>query len=268
MAVERNRLPDNIRAPSVGPLPKIVAQNGCSGASSFIVGCGQRSAKHRVDAERFEILTADPASLDVANFPTGREIVARPAVGEKGRKYILSVADLLPERIGEHVVEAGRSPHLQQLLGMADGQSFEHHRIDEAEDRGVGSDAEGEGKNRDGGEARGGAKGSEGVAEVLEECVWHIFMCADRMGPHESHENQLGLWAGHSWRQPSFQAAGLARKRVRRLKACPAWFQSETIGYRVFSTEQSADDFSQHYESRGSDNKRQKSRLERRLPAG
>ena len=30
-----------------------------------------------------------------------------------------------------------------------------------------------------------------------------------------------GLWGGHSWRQPPFQAAGLARKRVRRLKARP-----------------------------------------------
>jgi len=97
MAVERNCLPDNIRSPSVRALPKIVAQNGCSGASTFIVGGGQRSAEHRVDAERFEILSADPVSLDVANFPTGREIVARPAVGKEGRKYILMVADLLPE---------------------------------------------------------------------------------------------------------------------------------------------------------------------------
>jgi len=36
--------------------------------------------------------------------------------------------------IGEYVVEARRSSHLQQLLGVADGQGFEHHRIDQAED--------------------------------------------------------------------------------------------------------------------------------------
>ena len=57
---------------------------------------------------------------------------------------------------------------------MVDGEGFQHDRIDQAEDRGVGSDAEGERKNRHGGESGTGAKGSKGVAKVLHIAVEHI----------------------------------------------------------------------------------------------
>jgi len=54
-------------------------------------------------------------------------------------------------------------------LGVLDRNSAEADGIDELEDGGIGTDAEGEGKDRDDGEAGTKAKKSESVAKVLPE---------------------------------------------------------------------------------------------------
>ena len=56
-------------------------------------------------------------------------------------------------------------------LWIADRQGAKKCRVDEAEDGGVGADAEGKGEDGDGGEARGFAQHAKGEAQILEQCV-------------------------------------------------------------------------------------------------
>ena len=62
-------------------------------------------------------------------------------------------------------------PHAHQLAGVGVGQWFEQHRVDDAEDRGVGSDAEPESDDGDRGEDRRTAEDTERVAQVGLEVV-------------------------------------------------------------------------------------------------
>lgn len=56
---------------------------------------------------------------------------------------------------------------------MRDRQRFKYHRVDQAEDGSVGSDAESEREDRDGGKGGTLAQGAECVAKVLKSCVEH-----------------------------------------------------------------------------------------------
>src|SRR5438874_13277676 len=56
---------------------------------------------------------------------------------------------------------------------MAHRQRFEYYGVDQAEDRRVGSDSEGERKNRCQGEAWTSAQPAEGIAKILKNRVEH-----------------------------------------------------------------------------------------------
>src|SRR5439155_748515 len=60
-----------------------------------------------------------------------------------------------------------RLPQHHQPVRLAVGQGREHHAVDDAEDRGVGADAERQGDHRDGGERRLLAQRAQGKAYVL-----------------------------------------------------------------------------------------------------
>ena len=58
-----------------------------------------------------------------------------------------------------------------ELLGMRVRKRLEHHTVHNAEDRGVGADAEGEGQDGDGGEAGRFAQHAEGEATIRENRI-------------------------------------------------------------------------------------------------
>jgi hypothetical protein len=58
-----------------------------------------------------------------------------------------------------------------QLAGIAIGQRAEQHRVHRAEDRGVGSDSQGEREDDDAGEGRALGQAAEAVAEILQEGI-------------------------------------------------------------------------------------------------
>ena len=62
-------------------------------------------------------------------------------------------------------------PHHRDPVGLVVRQIAQHHRLEHAENRGVGADAERQCQNRDGGEAGVLGKRSEAVAEVLDEGI-------------------------------------------------------------------------------------------------
>lgn len=54
---------------------------------------------------------------------------------------------------------------------VREGEGAQYHGIEEAEERGVGADTEGERAHGDGGEGRGLAEDTQGVADVLFQVV-------------------------------------------------------------------------------------------------
>src|SRR5205823_14859875 len=63
-----------------------------------------------------------------------------------------------------------------ELLRIFHWYGSQEHGVDEAEDRGVGADAEGEGEHGDGGEAGGLAKHAQSVTQVLNEILNPIYV--------------------------------------------------------------------------------------------
>src|SRR6185437_9030415 len=91
-------------------------------------------------------------------------ITVGQCAGERGHP----VPHLLPEGIRE--VPAPRSHgDLYQFFRMTYGKRLEDQRVRDAEDRGVGTDPEGEGEDGDEGEPGARAQGPCGVAEVGAE---------------------------------------------------------------------------------------------------
>ena len=62
-------------------------------------------------------------------------------------------------------------PHRDEPPRVRVGEGAEEHRVDDAEDRRVRADAEGDGAEHDGREAGGGAQAAQGVPDVGEHAV-------------------------------------------------------------------------------------------------
>ena len=72
-----------------------------------------------------------------------------------------------------------RSHSTASRSGLRIRQRLQQQRVDDAEDRGVGADADRERRDDDERQARAAAQRADGVAEVLEECrhgVWWILV--------------------------------------------------------------------------------------------
>ena len=68
-----------------------------------------------------------------------------------------------------HASGAGLFPQCEQALRVAVREAAEHDGMDDAEDRSVDAEAEGEGENGDSGEAGGLAEGAEAVPYILHQ---------------------------------------------------------------------------------------------------
>ena len=62
-------------------------------------------------------------------------------------------------------------PEEHELAGVCNGKRSQHDHVEQAEDRGVGADAEGKGEDGDEGEARAGGEHAQAVAQVLREVL-------------------------------------------------------------------------------------------------
>src|ERR1700732_2463462 len=98
-----------------------------------------------------------------------------------GLELVGFAAEFLEEGIGEELPAAvGESSDAAygcavaeeyELLGMGDGQGAEEDGVEQGEDGGVGSDAEGEREQGDGGEAGALEQAADAEANVLKEVV-------------------------------------------------------------------------------------------------
>src|SRR5258707_14473737 len=101
MIVERNPLTQSVRAPPVLPLPESVAEHRRSRAASLVVGCGEGPADQGMQAQCVKKLAGREIALRIPRLPTRRQIETPAAVGEDSREHVLSIAKLLPNRVGE-----------------------------------------------------------------------------------------------------------------------------------------------------------------------
>ena len=75
-------------------------------------------------------------------------------------------------------------PDGDEAVGLGEGQTAPEHGVDEGEDRGVETDAEGEGKGSHGGKERTAGEGPDTVGDVLPEI------------PHGDQTRQEGVGVG------------------------------------------------------------------------
>ena len=95
-----------------------------------------------------------------------------PADGEQTGDRALWIVQVAVDRVRHAVAAALQFRHDKvEAFGVADGQRLEKDRVHHGEHRGVGSDAEGEQQQCDGGESGTAAHATKRVAEVLEEAL-------------------------------------------------------------------------------------------------
>src|SRR5580700_4752491 len=108
---------------------------------------------------------------------------------------------MLPGGVGVATVSLVAHHHLEQFFGLAHRQRFQDYCVDQAENRSVGSDSEGERKNRNGSEAGTSTQGAEGVAKILIKCIEHNKNSMHVDSPPRAPGNHCGLGIA-VWRGP------------------------------------------------------------------
>lgn len=174
--VDVHRSPDDGAVTAERALPEGVAEDrdGLRGARAIVFG-PKRSTEGRLDPEPAEEVAGDDLALGQFRTPAGADADPRePGEAEQVGKRRGMVPDVGEHRERERPRDAllcgvlsrasvvlAREPgaarrpfQLAQLVGSLDGQRLEQYSLDQAEDRRVHADGEGERRDGDGGEHR------------------------------------------------------------------------------------------------------------------
>ena len=151
LVVEKNRAIDDRGICSELVDPEHMAQNHHVILPPLVFVGQERAASLRPDAEDVEIVRRDSRPTKLDGFPAARE--GRGAAGLSGHEFEDGVVLLPVEEVqcGDAVaVAAGRLlENTHNPIGLRVRQRSEQDAIDEAEDRGVGADAECQREDRD-----------------------------------------------------------------------------------------------------------------------
>src|SRR5687767_4114397 len=172
MAVELDGFAENVGRAAVMILPESVADDGDGAVLAAVVQiifAIEDAAAFGRNAEDVEEIAADPEAVDDALFALLREVEATRAIGEGAGETVLMIANGFPQRNGEMIVAA--DGEADQAMRIGHGKRTKHERVDDAEDRGVGADAERERKNSGDGEAARGHKIAPAVAKILRDRI-------------------------------------------------------------------------------------------------
>ena len=153
LAVEREALADDVEAARETPLPVGVAEQHDGRTARPVFLREKTAAVQRLHAVEGEIVCRDLQALHLLRVAAAgdRETVAdrRRDVGEHlllrphGEQTRPGKADLVELALGH------RRGELHELLGMRVGQGPQENGVDDAEDRAVGADPEGESEHGD-----------------------------------------------------------------------------------------------------------------------
>ncbi len=168
--------------------PISVTDDGDARRAGIFVGFSDAAAQKRRHAQAGEIFSGDHLAVGQRGFPVdadGRVLVVEAEwnPGESAGKDVALRAEFLECRIGEGKfrVPAGlaevRRPFVivplkqNELLRVFHRQRLQHHGVDEAENCGVGADAESESEDGDSSESGGLEQHPQAVTNVLKESV-------------------------------------------------------------------------------------------------
>ena len=174
-ALEAERAADDRGAAAEPPRPVRVAEHrNRLAVRQPVVSRPERAADAGADAQGGEVVPADP-------FEDNRLGWTIDADGVRARRRRRNRVDdacrlgrKLPERgVREQCVVTVRTQDAErdQLVWSLDGQGAQHHRVDDAEDGGVGADAEREDDDRHRRERRRTPQGTSGIADVPPEVL-------------------------------------------------------------------------------------------------
>ena len=162
--------PTHRGAPPEQRLPSGIAQHHRRAAIQ--VGRTERAALRGGHAQRFEEARRDRFAQRAARFAAPGECVLHPLPsGDAIERAALAVEDLHIAIAGEHlgIPVVGSLPDGRQARRIAEGQRAQQHPVHQAEDQGIGADAQGQQQNRGRGEAGALAQRAGGVSEIGDE---------------------------------------------------------------------------------------------------
>jgi hypothetical protein len=154
--------------------PETVAQDG-DVSSGLIFGGDEGSPQQRLGAQDIEETRADCARFDVESFTRAGKCRRARVVGGDGFESAVLRSEIDEIGIAEravHIVEV----HIGALepdeaLALRKRKRLENDGVDDAEDGGVGADAEGQRQHHDGGETGLFREHTQGVANVLPQTI-------------------------------------------------------------------------------------------------
>ena len=169
----RNVLPTTVGSPPKLLQPVFVAQQKHGGCAGFFVRGFEHSSDERLHAEDVEEIPRNDAGFDAFGFGAAEEdelhvVVLDDAVHAAALRAI--VDELRDGRAADSsAARDGALAEHQQALAVCERQRLQQHRVDDAEDCGVGADAKTQNDDRGDGEAEIFAHHAHGEAGVLLE---------------------------------------------------------------------------------------------------
>ena len=170
-AVDLHDAPDDVFAAAEVAPPGRVGNDGDVLRADGGVGLVEQPAALRRDAQHVEQLRRHDGRVHPARTLGRAQVDRAGAVGADALERTVPFLELRPLRQGHpEAIEPEpreRAGDEHQPLGMGVAQRLEHHAVDDAEDRGVGADAQRERQNRHRGIPRALREGPEGIDNVL-----------------------------------------------------------------------------------------------------
>ncbi len=198
---EADGAPDHRRVGPEHALPGTVAQNGQAitrmvAVRSYRAAEGGRSAEHVEKAVR-HLRSDQPLRLPRASG----QVENQPAVAREALERAAVLVDVQEVRGRMGVFRRGRQrpPHHRDALRVVVGERPEEDGVDHAEERGVGSDAEGQGPDRYHGERAVLGEGPQAVSHVLHKAHGVLRL------PLEQEAGHWAPGAASRWEGTSFE---------------------------------------------------------------
>ena len=190
LAVDGERLTDNVRARVEPRAPVVVAEHGDEvPADRRVVARLQEPAQGRLDAEHREVAARHQHAAAVEGLPLVREVGAERHVRRHAREDRLVFLQVAEHQVAEHLIAVTRlvarlrpglgtrRAQVDQPLRRLDGQGAHEHLVEERVNGGVGPDAEGERHDRhrrDEGALEQGTERELDVSHVGESLVCYM----------------------------------------------------------------------------------------------
>ena len=173
VAVDENGSPDDRCIRRVAPMPEGVPEHDQSRTIRQVLLGGERSADHRRDAKRRERVRADTSDGDAFGLLIAGEVhlTFTPRGHLLQRPAALPIVHDLALGDPGFVERRPLAPDHHRAVRLGPWQGLEEHRVEDAEDRGIGANPERERQDGNRGESRIPEERPRPESKVLPECL-------------------------------------------------------------------------------------------------